>query len=442
MWWEAAHKKFPDAGFDYFLAQLRKPGEETCLPSLYFGMGPIDAKKVKPPGVKSYVAPERGFAMLRAEESPAYWESPKPAVALQFGMYYVHYVHDCFSILQYVAHNRFIYNKIGAAGQGYAGGDPWRDHVRGQGSGVVVDGLKAQFVDNGEEGTKNERVRHHFCPPAKFVAVQAKGIYPDVDQERALVLTADYLLDVFRLTSDRARVYDWHVLSPARVHGIDAEPWKPLGAIEGGKLGDRDLNKPQLSDTRFREVGGKPWTVALLQQRPDGDPTDGNVVGVNVSMWGHDGTVLVAGRPPGVAATDLGVSLKATRTAPSALFVALHEPFKGGLGARRVASFTAVAEDASGLVAAVVGKDGSGIGDRVVVRVGTEPGKPATLAGQGESFTVADFAWIRLGTDKVEAWGGLTAMKVKVSGSPKLVLNGKEVPAAVVGGELTFRAGP
>jgi len=443
LWWEAGQKNFPDAGFDYFLAQMRRPGEEVYLPTLYFGLGPIDAKKVAPPPVKSYVAPERGFSLLRAEESPAYWESPAPAVALQFGMYYVHYVHDCFSILQYVAENRFIYNKMGAAGGGYAGGDPWRDHVRGQASGVVVDGLKAQFVDSGEEGVRNERVRHNFAGPARFVAVAAKGIYPDVEQERALVLTRQYMLDVSWLKSNRPRVYDWHVLSPAAVHEAAGAGWKSAAEAADGKVRGRDVRKPLLSDLRCLDVGERPWTVTLVQ----GDAADKAGVGVNVSMLGGADTTLVTGRPPGVGSAR-AVKLLATRTSPATAFVALHEPFRGPAGTHRVARFERVAQDDGGLAVAVVGADGSDVNDRVIIRTGPDAGKPATFSrggpstgsGQGESFTAADYAFIRVGADKVEAYGNLSAMKLKVTGSPKLLLNGEQVPAKIAGGVLEYAA--
>jgi hypothetical protein len=48
-WYEIGHARWPDAGFGYFLGQMRQPGEDVCLPSLYFGAGPIDPKKAAPP---------------------------------------------------------------------------------------------------------------------------------------------------------------------------------------------------------------------------------------------------------------------------------------------------------------------------------------------------------------------------------------------------------
>jgi hypothetical protein len=446
LWWEAGHRRFPDAGFDYFLAQMRKPGEEIYLPTLYFGLGPIDPKKAKPPAVKSYVTPERGFTLLRAEESPAYWESPKPAVALQFGMYYVHYVHDCFSILQFVAHNRFIYNRMGAAGSGYAGGDPWRDHVRGQASGVVVDGAKVNYIDNGEEGVKNERLRQHLDGPAKFVAIRGQGLYPDVDMERSLVLTDDYLFDLYWLTSERPRVYDWHVLAPAHAVGTGQAPWKPLAQIDGEKIRGQEIKKPLLTDLFAQDAGDRPWSQVLLQSQPDADPKAADLVGVRVSMLGEPDTLIIVGRPPiggegfkGAGQAPLGVKLLASRTAPKTVFAALHEPFKGGLGAHRVESFERIAQAENSLAIAIKGKNG--LNDRVLLSWGDAAGKPVALAGADESFGFTDFGFVRIGRDQVVATGNISELKVKVEGSPELLLNGKKTPAQVSGGVLTFGKG-
>ena len=408
LWWEMGHRRFPQDGYDYFLAQMRKPGEEVYLPSLYFGLGPIDPKTVKPPAVKSFVAPERGFALLRAEESPAYWESPKPAVALQFGMYYVHYVHDCFSILQFIANNRTIYDRMGGVGGGYAGGDPWRDHVRGKGSGVVVDGLKTQFVDNGEEGIKNERLRHHFAPTAKFTAIRAKGLYPDVEQERALVLTDEYLFDLFALTSNRPRVYDWHVLTG---NAVTDGAWQPATTNQA---------KPFLTDCQTSDVAGNPWTITLAR----GD------YGVRVWMLGEAGTQLVAGRPPGVGTNSVVTQLIATRTVPATTFVALHEPFVRTTP--RLREFARVAQSEAGIVARVVGEAFS---DRVMFAYADEP---VTLAGDGETFTFTGYGHVRVTAGKVEVTGNVAALKLKVAGNPKLVVNGKDVAGKRGGGWVEF----
>lgn len=448
LWFEAGHRRFPDAGFDYFLARFRAPGEDVYLPSLYFGLGPIDPGKVGPPPVQSYVARERGFALLRAEESPLYWESPAPAVALQFAMYYVHYVHDCFSILNYNAFNRPIYQRMGTVGTGYAGGDPWRDHVRGQASGVVVDGLRAEYVDSGEEGVRNQRVRHHFAPPAKFVAVRARpfemevvdkdgarqkvrrAVYPDVDMERALVLTREYLFDLFVLASDRPRTYDWHVMSPAHLAADTAARFVPLDRIEGGALRGRDLGKPHLGDVRVFDAGASPWSATLLLGA-DG-AGDGPRVGVRVSMPGEADTIVLAGRPPGMGQAP-GIKLMATRTAPHTVFAALHEPFRGQAAdaARRM---EIIAREKDAMAVAVTAPDGTS--DRILLRWGDQAEERLTLTAGPERFTFSGYGLVRIGKETVEAVGNIASMSVKAGGRPRLTMNGQPAPANCADGML------
>jgi hypothetical protein len=349
---------------------------------------------------------------LRAEESSAYWESPAPAVAMQFGMYYVHYVHDCFAMLNYVAFNREIYKRMGIVGTGYAGGDPWRDHVNGQSSGVVVDGLKATYVDGGNEGCKNQRIREHLAGPAKFVACRAKGIYPGVDQERAFVLTDQYLLDVFWLQSDKPRVYDWHVLSAGKVVAPDG--WQPA-----------TVQKAVLTDQQSLEAGDKPWTVVIHQH----ESLD-QVGGVRVAMLDEAGTTLTQGRPP-IGAKELGVKLMASRSKPATVFIALHQPYTGPAANAPAAVFTRLAQTDSA-VAFAVGND------RLLYAYAGGAGQEQTLAGNGESFTFTDFGFVRVGKDKVEVTGQVKSGQVKVTGNPKLIVNGTERPYKSASGMIIW----
>jgi hypothetical protein len=444
-WFEIGHRRWPDAGFDYFLAQMRQPDEEVYLPSLYWGLGPIDPQKVTPPPAPSYVARERGFAFLRAEESPAYWESPAPAVALQFAMYYVHYVHDCFSILGYVANNRQLYWRMGeGTKRGYAGGDQWRDHVRGQAGGVVVDGLKARWVDNGNEGTPNHRIREHLAPAAKFVAVRARDVYPGVDQERALVLPREYLLDVFWLKSDTPRAYDWHVHALAHVADLPGSGWRKTDKLAGEHPGQRHISSETLQHIHLREVGDRPWSVDLVQKRvgepgPKGDlPTEWyeRGVGVRLSMLGESGSFVHAAKPNGFKPEQLGSTVLVARHKPATTFVALHEPFEGGAGKHRIQQFDRIAQTDAALGVRIAGQ---GINDRVLLAIAEGAGAEQTVTGDGESFTFTDFALVRAGGQSVEVTGQLRAMRLKVDGKPSLVVNGQRVPAAVEGGFLVLK---
>lgn len=469
LWYEIAHRKYPDAGFDYFLAAMRRPGEEAYLPSLYFGLKPIDPARTKPPTVESYLANERGFAFLRAEESPAYWESPAPAVAVQFGFYYPHYAHDCFSLLGFHAMNRPIYvNSYGSKVDhyvldqikngpptGYLARHPWKDTNRGH-AGVTVDNLGPRPVENGNEGLKNHVMRFERTPQVKFVAGRAKGVFPNVAQERAVFLTRAYMFDVFWLAdaNGSTRRYEWNVTGPGAWQLDDA--WKPTSELNGSML-YRPLTGPDaaqpagyenktdgndLTGVRKLEAGANPWTARILQtcavpleKSKLGKAFYDQNIGVAISMLPDASvpTTVYTGTPPGADSEMGGASIIVRREAPATTFVALHEPYANTLPELQMSR---VAQSAT---AVAVGVKGGEVNDRVLLVFGdTDAGKAVTLEGNGESYTFTSHGHIRIGKNRVTVVGDVAALKIPVAGSPKLVINGKETPATVSGGTLTY----
>ena len=130
-----------------------------------------------------------------------------------------------------------------------------------------------------------------------------------------------------------------------------------------------------------------------------------------------------------------GASVIARRRCPTTTFVVLHEPFAGGTP--KIARFGRIQQTADALAVAVVGES-TPVNDRVLLRLGDHAGQAVTLSGNGETFTFADRAYVRIAADAVRASGDLRAMKVAVPGRPRLILNGKPREAAVAGGFLTF----
>ncbi|MFW5751574.1 MAG: hypothetical protein ACOCZK_08020 [Planctomycetota bacterium] len=424
-WYEIGHKRWPEDGYDYFLAQMRDPGQDRYLPSLYWNLEPIDPATVEPPPAPSVVSDQRGFALLRAEQGPAYWEGPAPAVSQQFATYYVHYVHDCFSILQFVANNRLLYNKMGRpeGRKGYAGGDDWKDHVRGH-CGVVVDGLKAEPVDDGNSGSPSQRIRQDLRGPARFSAVQAAGVYPDVDQERALVLTDAYLLDVFSLVSERERTYDWQVLAYASTVDRGGDRWTAIADWQG-----REARRAHLQQSRVFAPGSEPWQVSLLQE-DRGEPRG---VGVRVHMLGAPGTMVLDSLPPGV--NDPATSLLVSRQAQRTVFTALHEPFAGGPEAVRISEFSRIVEDDRVLAVRIRGE---GIDDRVIVAYGPDIEEARQVAAGDEVYTVTGFALVRIAPETIRVQGDVQALALPVTGEPRLLINGDGQAATIADGVLRF----
>jgi hypothetical protein len=506
-WFELAHARWPDARVDYFLAQMRKPGERVYTPSLYWGVDPIDPAKVTPPTAPSFLARERGFALLRAEESPAYWEGPAPAVAFQLATYYVHYAHDAFSLLGFHAFGRPIYLNRQIS-NGYGGGCPWTDSALGH-CGVAVDRL--QYALDDSDPTKDHPhwpnpvgevpMRAGFDRLVKFVAARARPVggsvsldsrqplavqtlslelrrdepevWPGVDMTRALFLTREYLFDIFRLSSDRPRLWQWqvHALGQARTDGGGWVPGKDL-LEEIYDLSNRQMAKRledpiERSRYRIREVrkldaGDAPWSLDVVQAcaLPEVEKSVlGKVwydrkVGVRVAMLGEAGTAVYAGKTPvsrgapgleknkgeGSELPDEvgGTTVLVERRKPATVFVALHEPFEGGEA--KLSGLRRIGETAEGIGVAVHGRPGTGIDDRILFRYEEAGGASITLSGGGESFTFSDRAYIRIGRDRVEVSGGLRAMKVRVEGKPALFVNGCEQAASVEGDFLLFRA--
>ena len=239
LWFEMAHAKWPDAGFDYFLAETSPTWSGEIHPVAILGGKSIDPARVTAPLAPSYVAPGRGFALLRAEEGSAYWTSDVPAVSLQFATLYVHYLPDCFSLLGYHAFNRPLYVNRTIA-YGYAGG-PYDFHVRSHC--VVVDNLQAQPIGPVPERTTSlprsslsrgvGKLDKPFYNGKEVRLDQPKepatAVYPDVELSRSLLLTREYLFDVYRLTSDRPRQYHWlvHALGEWRDWTCRRNGWPP-----------------------------------------------------------------------------------------------------------------------------------------------------------------------------------------------------------------------
>jgi len=179
-------------------------------------------------------------------------------------------------------------------------------------------------------------------------------------------------------------------------------------------------------------------------------------IGVRVHMLAEPGTVAYAGRTP-VSRTQPGkeqnkgerselpneaggTTVLVSRTTPATVFAALHEPFKDGRP--MIESFRRIQQTAEGVAVAVKGRAGSPINDRIFLRFADGYDQPLTLAGDGESFTFADRAYVRIGPDRVDVTGDLRAMTITVSGKPALFVNGRRQEARYPEGRLVFGKQP
>lgn len=424
LWFEIAHARWPDAGFDYFLAQMRAPDEDTYYPSLYFGLEPFDPDKVKAPSAPSAVSPQRGLVMLRADESPAYWESPAPAVAMRLATNYAHNVFDCFALAGFYAFNRPIYLNRQVT-RGYAEG--WSRSIQSH-CGITVDGAEPNFTDA-------TTVRKAFTEPVKFVAARSAHVYSGVDLTRSLMLTREYLLDVTHLASLSPRRYYW------LLHTLGRNcPEQPQRWTDSELPGDLyPLKKVKALDAKDNV-----WSVTALQTCALEDPSKAKLpgqwyerkIGVTVRMLGGNNTTIYTAQTPlpvreyrdnngrkrrqELPSEAGGLTIVAARNTDRTTFVCLHEPFQAGKG--RVVEFRPIQQTGDALAVTVVGEPGSQINDRLMLRLSDDYDKPVTLSGDGESYTFTDWAYLRIGRDQVQIRGNLRAGSISVEGKEKVVL--------------------
>jgi hypothetical protein len=134
------------------------------------------------------------------------------------------------------------------------------------------------------------------------------------------------------------------------------------------------------------------------------------------------------------------VTIAAERKAQRTTFAALHEPFEGGKS--RIYEFRKIKQTDECVAAAILGKYDTGIDDRLMIRFGDNYKEPLSLSGEQESYTFADWAYLRISDDKVEAQGDLRTLRLPVRGQPKLLVNGEEKQASFIRGYLYYCASP
>jgi hypothetical protein len=404
---QIAHAKWPNDGYGWFLAHLREPGQQAYTMPLRFGVPPIEPAKVRPPPAPSGVYPGRGLAVLRAEEGPDYWTSPGPAVGLRLATPYGHFVYDSFALTGFYAFNRPIFANHSHA-TNYTGVDPgYSNSAR---SHCIV------MVDRQEPDTllKHAETRQHFGSRVKFVAARARGVYPDVDQTRALMLTREYLLDVSHLVSDRVRDYTWLIHTFGHACPDRPDEWTDSSDLLAW-FPDVGFERSSATD--------QAWSVTAVQVTGGANPQFSTLgerwfqrrVGVRTTVLGEAGTRAYTAWGPVVADTSgqwrgrgrfifgeeepAAVVIAANRKAPRTTFIAVHEPFEG---TPRIRAIRLVARQEDCFVLAV---EAENFTDYLMLRLGDRAIEPVTMGDGGERFTFTDHGYARVSAGKPEVEG-------------------------------------
>jgi hypothetical protein len=378
LWFELGHKRWPELGFGYFLAAMRTPGEAAWPSTPLFGIPPVKPGDVAAPPAPSALYPQRGMAMLRVDESPAYWESPAPAAGLRLATKYAHSVNDSFALAGFVAFNRHIYLNRQVT-PGYASG--WSRSIQSH-CGVFIGAQEPKFDDEAAHWSA-------FRPDLKTVAMRSSAIYPGSTVERVYALHRDYLLEVTRVRQETGEP------QPVRwmVHALGLADRAPFRAAAAWPEGLHALANPASADgavaTTFTQ------TCALDDPKAAVLPAAwfDRRIGVRIRFAGPEGSKTWVGTTPLPVRSVTGADGKKTEESvpsevggetlmldvPGAADVTvavLHEPFEKG--APRIEGFRAVARDADSITVEIGGK-GQPVHHRVRVPLGAADGSGLKL---------------------------------------------------------------
>ena len=372
-----------DKKYEYFLSLMPPERKEPTLEDFLYGWRKI-GDDVPPPSAPSIFWKESGLAFLRFPEDGSYWNDGIAVLA-----------HGSESSRGHVA-DPFIL-------------------LHGKGRLLYPEWLQKQYEHGGKVGWNMQRVskntmmidgrtgtvgystsRHSYDPEVKFVSIRCCP-YLEGEMERCLMLTREYLLDVFRAkTQDhaynprrfrgigRCRYWDSNqTLAKGRVHHLgmsittDPVPMPESHTFDyllhGIGLQFQDapsLYKPStefgrsfwvcrwVQNERVRGTGDAvqiDWFQHWAGRRPPGHPAERHNdldrqskgkwftdhAGVRMTMLGEPGTkVFVAEGPMRGGPVDRDLypeevlpMVAVRRTGKQALYTAVHEPYKERDGA-------------------------------------------------------------------------------------------------------------
>jgi hypothetical protein len=373
--------------------------------------------------------------MLRADESPDYWTTGSTAAVLRLGSAVGHGHKDYFHLILH-GKGRLLYPDLNVIQYE----SPWLNWTH---EGIAHNTL---LVDHASPRPGPFTTRHEFTPDAKFFAISGSA-FEDVRQTRALLLTKEYVIDVFRAadTDGRERTFDWALHGLGRLYPGNPGAYRPTHELVpfywwiDNERGRTTANTWQ-ADWVQQSAGVSPGVQRF------GKEWFAQTVGVRLTMLGVPGTEVYHGDGPltdgppyhRLDGNPEGSSpmVVARRRAAVATFCAIHEPYEKSSTLRRVARIQET-DKAVGVRA-----EGADFSDRVLVAL--EADRDQTLSGEGEGFVFRDYGYLRLAGDRLTVRGQVKAFRLRTPKADTVVatLNGKPLELKQQDGFLVFGEPP
>jgi hypothetical protein len=434
---EAAYSHYKDSGYAWLLSLNPNRNAYTVYGRAAWSYvalthGSELPPKPTPPPAPCGIYPSQGFAVLRADESPAYWTSGSLAAVMRLGASVGHGHDDYYSLILH-GKGRLLYPDVNVIQY-----EP--TYLNWTHEGIAHSTL---LIDGESPHAGEFAMRNDFTPEAKFFAASGSA-FDHTRQTRALLLTKEYLADVFRVTSEQSgkpRTFDWVLHGLGRLYLGNPAAYRPsTGLLPHYWWVDNERSRTTDAGWQadFVQHGGGvlPGVQALGKEWFE------QTAGVRMSMLGAHGTEVFGGDGPlvdgppyphiyGNPEGSLPLVI-ARRTGSAATFAAVHEPYdwRPSVRVRRIAE----TDDAIALAVAT-----DAISD--VVLAAFAPGKEQTLKGaQGESFVFSDYGYIRRAGRQITVRGRVSAFKLPLpgAGDATVMVNGSRAATRRVAGFVVF----
>lgn len=412
-----------DPRYAPFVAMI--PGYQPAL----WDAPPLPADRPFPPAPSS-IWPTVGLAMLRSDETPGYWTNTSAIAvfALMTQGYGGHAHRDKFAICLHGA-NRLFYPDCNSS--------QYENPNVGWTRNTICH--NTMIVD--EQETRDATptaVRYAFTPEVKFLAISADRVYESVAQTRALMLTREYLLDLFTARSAVPHTYDYLLHSFGK-----PKPVAPAAFAASTVLEKRYwlMKSQQTATTDAAWKLDFDWHEGPLAPTNSsrGEAGFDQRAMLRVDMASETNTLVVHGLD--AHGVPMLVARRAGRRATT--FVATHEPFAAP-AAPLVREVRVLAQTSDAMLVRV---DAETFTDYAVIAWGSSTnGVVHSLASLDSAAGVAvaftNYGYLRVTRDgAITARGGWSAFRVPAAKGP-VTLNGRPAAARVEQGTICLGPQP
>ena len=223
---ELAYARYKEPGYAWMLSlppDRNTPGWFGRSPFGYLALShgePLPDKPTPPPAPSGVYA-SQGFAMIRADETPAYWTSGSLAALVTLGKMVGHGHNDHYELVLH-GKGRLLYPDLNVIQY-----EP--TYLSWTREGI---GHSTLLVDHQSPASGEFTTSHDFTPEVKFFAINGSA-FKNIRQTRRLLMTKEYLADVFHAADQEGqpRTFDWTLHGLGRLYPTNPAAYRRTDAL-------------------------------------------------------------------------------------------------------------------------------------------------------------------------------------------------------------------